>query len=292
MNNGPRKLGKDDSRKSKIIDLDNLKDLKDKAITIKDKNKDKISGKGKSLVARKKFSSDSRNDFGKRKSLNSKGIGSRSSQKGSRTKLGISAGKSDDTNVVKLLSDRLKKIPVITDKKIIFGVLIIILVCIIGALAVSSLNTTHNETNDTNTTTPTTNHYDNGLISFDYPLGWNIANGTSAPIIVTVAKNENNSFVVMNEDLKNLTFDERVSIWKDNILQSGAITHESNITMDGTKGYNVEFTSMVNNTIFNARGVAVSKNKTIYFVMFIFDSSLLDYKDDMDLVINSFHIIH
>ena len=291
MNNGPRKLGKDDSRKSKIIDLDNLKDLKDKAITIKDKNKDKITGKGRSLVSGKKFSKDSRNDK-KGKSLSSKGNGSRSSQKGSRTKLGILAGKSDDKNVVKLLSDRLKKIPGITDKKIISGVLIIILVCIIGALAVSSFNTTHNETNDTNTTTPTTNHYDNGLISFDYPLGWNIANGTSAPIIVTVAKNENNSFVVMNEDLKNLTFDERVSIWKDNILQSGSITHESNITMDGTKGYNVEFSSMVNNTIFNARGVAVSKNTTIYFVVFIFDSSLLDYKDDMDLVINSFHIIH
>lgn len=291
MNDGPRKLGKDDSRKTKIIDLDDLKDLKDKAITIKDKNKGKITGKGKSLVAGKGLGTGKRNGLGKGKNLNPKGNGLSSSRKEYPSKLGKPGGKSDD-DVFKLFSDKLKKIPGITDKKIVLGVLLIILVSIIGVLAVNSFNTTHNETNTTNITTPTTNHFENGLISFDYPLGWKVENGTSAPVIVTVSKNENNSFVVLNEDLENLTFDERVSIWRDNILQSGTINYESNITIDGAQGYNVEFTGRVNDTTFNARGVAVSRNTTIYFVMFIFDSSLLDYKDDMNLVINSFHILH
>jgi hypothetical protein len=315
LNNGPRKLGKNDSRKSKIIDLDDLKDLKDKAITIKDRNKDKITGKGRALVTGKGL------DKGKPRSLgrpsNGKGLDkgkgkslvtgkSLGKDKGNglspakRKGLGKPPkdhpsilGKSDDRDELSLLSDELQKIPGIKDKRIVLGVLLIIFICVVGLLAINSFNTTHNATNNTtNITSPPVNHFENGLISFDYPEGWNVTNGTKAPVVVTVAKNENNSFVVMNEDLGNLTFQDRMSQWRENIMQTGAITYEGNITIDNSTGYNIEFAHKVNNTTFNARGVAVSKNTTIYFVMFIFDSSPLDYKDEMDLVINSFHIIH
>ena len=315
MNNGPRKLGKNDSRKSKIIDLDDLKDLKDKAITIKDRNKDKITGKGRALVTGKGL------DKGKPRSLgrpsNGKGLDkgkgkslvtgkSLGKDKGNglspakRKGLGKPPkdhpsilGKSDDRDELSLLSDELQKIPGIKDKRIVLGVLLIIFICVVGLLAINSFNTTHNATNNTtNITSPPVNHFENGLISFDYPEGWNVTNGTKAPVVVTVAKNENNSFVVMNEDLGNHTFQDRMSQRRENIMQTGAITYEGNITIDNSTGYNIEFAHKVNNTTFNARGVAVSKNTTIYFVMFIFDSSPLDYKDEMDLVINSFHIIH
>ena len=315
MNNGPRKLGKNDSRKSKIIDLDDLKDLKDKVITIKDRNKDKITGKGRALVTGKGLNKGKARslgrpsngkglDKGKGKSLvTGKSLGK---DKGNglspakRKGLGKPQkdhpsilGKSHDRDELSLLSDKLQKIPGIKDKRIVLGVLLIIFICVVGLLAINSFNATHNVTNNTtNITSPPVNHFENGLISFDYPEGWNVTNGTKAPVVVTVAKNENNSFVVMNEDLGNLTFQERVSQWRENIMQTGAITYEGNITIDNSTGYNIEFAHKVNNTTFNARGVAVSKNTTIYFVMFIFDSSPLDYKDEMDLVINSFHIIH
>lgn len=315
MNNGPRKLGKNDSRKSKIIDLDDLKDLKDKAITIKDRNKDKITSKGRALVTGKGLnkgkprslgrpSNGKGLDKGKGKSLvTGKSLGK---DKGNglspakRKGLGKPQkdhpsilGKSHDRDELSLLSDKLQKIPGIKDKRIVLGVLLIIFICVVGLLAINSFNTTHNATNNTtNITSPPVNHFENGLISFDYPEGWNVTNGTKAPVVVTVAKNENNSFVVMNEDLGNLTFQDRMSQWRENIMQTGAITYEGNITIDNSTGYNIEFAHKVNNTTFNARGVAVSKNTTIYFVMFIFDSSPLDYKDEMDLVINSFHIIH
>lgn len=280
--------------------MDDLKDIKDKAINIKNKNKDKITEKGKSLVTGKSSGK------GKEKNLSTlkgKGLGTNKakglgtskakslgkSQKDYPSKL----GKSDDKSELILFSDKLTKIPGITDKRIVLGVLLIIFICVVGLLAVNSFNATHNVTNNTtNITTPPVNHFDNGLISFDYPEGWNVENGTKAPVVVTVSKNENNSFVVMNEDLENLTFQDRVSQWRENIMQSGSITYEGNITVDNSPGYNIEFTHKVNNTTFNARGVAVSKNTTIYFVMFIFDSSPLEYKDEMDLVINSFHIIH
>jgi hypothetical protein len=96
----------------------------------------------------------------------------------------------------------------------------------------------------------------------------------------------------MNENLNQTSFTQRVLLWRQNIMQTGTINHESNITIDNTTGYNIEASYKVNNTTFNARGVAVSKNNTIYFIMFIFNNSLLDYKDQMDQVINSFHIIH
>ncbi|HEY0196306.1 MAG TPA: hypothetical protein VGC02_01915 [Methanobacterium sp.] len=266
MNDDPRKLGKNDSRKSKIIDLD---DLKDKAITIKDKNKDKIKGKSLGTI--------------KGKSLNT-----------SRKEYPSKLGKENERNISKSFSDKLSGIPFINDARIILIVILIILIGVVGVWAANSFQATANETNTTTNIQlePPKNHFNNGLISFDYPEGWNVTNGTKAPLVVTVSKDENNSFVVMNEDLNNTTFTERVLLWRQNILQSGDITYESNITIDNSKGYNIEFTRKMNNSTFNARGVAVSKNETIYFVMFIFNQSLLDYKDEMDLVINSFHILH
>jgi glutamine cyclotransferase len=171
-----------------------------------------------------------------------------------------------------------------------------LLIILIGAIALYATNNMQTASNTTNNTTITPviaeNHFDNGLISFDYPKGWKVTNGTKAPVIVTVSKDENNSFVVMNEYLNKTSFTQRVLLWRQNIMQTGSITYESNITIDNSTGYNIEASYKVNNTTFNARGIAVEKNNTIYFIMFIFNDSLLDYKDDMNQVINSFHIIH
>lgn len=264
MKEGPRKLGKDDSRK-KIIDLD---DLKDKAITIKDKNRDKI-------ISREK----SRDPFKKENS----------------PKL----GKSNQHNVLTTFShglkpfqDRLKSIPWINNRRLILTVILIILIGAIGIFAVNNMKPATNVTNNTNITPVAENHFNNGLISFDYPKGWNVTNGTQSPVIVTVSKDENNSFVVMSEYLNKTSFSQRVLLWRQNIMQTGDITYESNITIDNTTGYNVEASYKSNNTTYNIRGVAVAKENTIYFIMFIFNSSLLDYKDEMNQVINSFHIIH
>lgn len=256
---GPPKLGKSDNHKSKIIDLD---ELKDKAVSLKDKNKEKIQIKSKV----KSFDS---------------------SKKENTPKL----GKSNQTSILTEYTEKLKSIPWPRNKKLILIILLIILIGAIGVFAANNFHTTANKTNNTNNTPKIIeNHFDNGLISFDYPKGWNVTNGTKAPIIVTVSKDENNSFIVMNENLDNTTFTDRVLQWRQNILQTGDITYESNITIDNTTGYNVEASYKVNNTTYNVRGIAVSKNKTIYFVMFIFNKSLLDYKDEMDQVINSFHI--
>ena len=258
MTKGPKKLGKSDSQK-KFIDLD---DIKDKAINIKDKNKGKLNVKDKGT------------DFFK---------------KDSTPKL----GKSGEKNILTNFSNKIRAIPLPINRRLILVVIFIILICGIGVLAANSFKTPVNKTNNTTITPPVvTNHYDNGLISFDYPIGWNVTNGTKAPVIVTVSQDENNSFVVMNENLNNTTFMGRVQQWRQNILQTGDITYESNITIDNTTGYNIEASYKVNNTTYNARGIAVSKNNTVYFIMFIFNKSLLDYKDEMNQVINSFHIIH
>ena len=265
MKDGPRKLGKSDSHK-KFIDLD---DIKDKAIGIKDKNRDKI-----------KISEKRKDPFKKEKT----------------PKL----GKSDQQNLLSKFSldlepirDEFKSIPWINNKRLILLIILIIIIGFVGVFAANNIPSTSNKTNNTNITpVAAENHFDNGLISFDYPKGWNVTNGTKAPVIVTVSKDENNSFVIMNEYLNKTSFTQRVLLWRQNIMQTADITYESNITIDNTTGYNIEASYKVNNTTFNARGVAVAKNNTIYFIMFIFNNSLLDYKDQMNQVINSFHIIH
>jgi len=265
LKDSPKKLGKSDSRK-KFIDLDNLKD---KASSIKDKNKDKLDIREKSVDPFKRDKTPK-------------------------------LGKSDQQNVLNKFSDilepisnKLESIPWITNQRLILIILLFILVGAVGLLAANNTPTTINNTNNT-TIIPAVseNHFDNGLISFDYPKGWNVTNGTKAPVIVTVSKDENNSFVVMNENLNKTSFTQRVLLWRQNIMQTATINYESNITIDNTTGYNIEASYKVDNTTYNARGVAVAKNNTIYFIMFIFNNSLLDYKDEMNQVINSFHIIH
>lgn len=256
MRDGPRKLGKNDSRKSKLIDLDGLKD---KAISIKDSKRDKIHGMGKSF-------SSTRREI--------------------PTRLGKPRQKESSLSFDGL-------IPGFIDKKIVLAVLGVILICVLGVLFAGSFTPSSNVTNNTtseNATVPA-NHFNNGLISFDYPAGWNVTNGTKPPVVVTVSKDENNSFVVMNSDLKEVSFSDRVFEWKMNILQSGELSYEGNITIDNSTGYNIEATYMSNSSTYNVRGVAVSKGDTVYFIMFVFNKSLLDYKEDMNMVINSFHII-
>lgn len=257
MSNGPRKLGKKDTRKSKILDLD---DLKDKTIGITDKNRDKINSWGRS------------SDF---------------SQKEFPPKL-----EKPDRGDQTLSFDKLRDIPGFKDKKFVLAVIAIIIIVLIGVFA-SFTPTTNQTNNNTSNVTPEpqVNTFNNSAISFNYPEGWNATNGNDAPVIVTVSRDENNSFVVMSEKL-NTSFAERALLWRQNIQQSGEINYESNITIDNTTGYNVEASYNINNTNYNVRGVAVAKNDTIYFVMFIFNKSLLDYKDEMDMVINSFHIIN
>ncbi len=267
---GPPKLGKSDSRRSKSINLD---DIKNKAISIKDKTKEKTK-----IKSRDKTKDKSDDSF--------------------RKETPPQLGKSVKTNSFKLYSQKLRDMSffkyIKLNRKLILVMAVIIIIVAVGVYAANQSPPTTNKTNNTTNTTPVVseNHFDNGIVSFDYPKGWKVANGTKNPVIVTVSKDENNSFSVMNENLRNTSFAERVLIWRQNILQTGSITYENNITMDNISGYNIEATYKVNNTIYNTRGIAISKNGTAYFVIFIFNNSLLDYKNEMELVINSFHVIY
>jgi hypothetical protein len=111
---------------------------------------------------------------------------------------------------------------------------------------------------------------------------------------VTVQKDPNNSFSVFNEVLGNTSFAELIIQWRQSILQNGQITYEGNFTMDGVNGYDIEATynntTTSNNTIYNTRGIAIDKNQTAYFIIFTFNTTSLNYKDQMDQVINSFHV--
>jgi hypothetical protein len=52
----------------------------------------------------------------------------------------------------------------------------------------------------------------------------------------------------------------------------------------------VETSIKSDSTTYITRGVAFQKNKKVYFLVFVFNESLLTYKDDMDLILNSFHV--
>jgi len=186
-------------------------------------------------------------------------------------------------------------IPTILGKKSVLGIIgIIILIILVISAAMWVMGDKKTITNQSNTTTPQINtlknHFDNDNISFDYPEGWNVSNSTQAPLIVTVTHDENNSFSVFKEDLGTQNFTYKVASWRSNILANGMIYYEGDLTIDNTTAYELEANYKPDDKIFTTRGIAFQKNNSAYFVIFVFDKPLLDYKNEMDKVLNSFHV--
>lgn len=197
----------------------------------------------------------------------------------------------------KLNSNNLKKtIPKILRKRSVLGIIgIIILIILVVTTAMwfmSDHKAVTNQSNNNSTQMNTLkNHFNNGNISFDYPEGWNITNVTNqSSMVVTVTHDENNSFSVFKEDLGTQNFTYRVSEWRSNILKNGMIYYEGDLTIDNITAYELEANYKPKDKVFTTRGIAFQKNNTAYFVIFVFDQALLDYKNEMDKVINSFHV--
>lgn len=179
----------------------------------------------------------------------------------------------------------------------IVAAIVLIIIIISVALWATGDKPVINQTNNTpNNQTILQTHYSDGNISFDYPEGWNVTNksGDSTSqykLIVTVSKNQNNSFTVFKQDLGLKNFTYLVAAWRSNILKNGMIYYEGDLTIDNTTAYELEANYKPGNTVFTTRGIAFKKNNTAYFIIFVFDDPLLDYKDEMDKVINSFHVV-
>jgi len=171
----------------------------------------------------------------------------------------------------------------------IIGIIILIILVAGTAMWISDQNQTNVSNNTTQQVVNSTNHYNNGHISFDYPAGWNVTNGTP-PMIVSVSQDENNSFSIFREELHNQNFTYRIAKWRANILQNGIIYYEGDLTIDNITAYELEANYKPGDKVFTTRGIAFKKNDAAYFIIFVFDKALLDYKSEMDIVINSFHV--
>lgn len=179
------------------------------------------------------------------------------------------------------------------NRRLIF--ILAVVICVVIALALFSGGKAGNETinNQTNNSqvNATFNVYDNQDITFNYPLDWNISQEeVDPPLIVTVKQDDNNLLSVFSEDLRNITLRDKLLEYKYNLLQTSNITYEQSIVVDNAKAYDVESSIKGDSTTYVTRGVAFEKNQKVYFLVFVFNQSLLNYKDDMDLILNSFHV--
>jgi flagellar basal body-associated protein FliL len=169
-----------------------------------------------------------------------------------------------------------------------------VVICLVVAFALYSGYEAGNETsaNQTNNSqsNATFNIYDDENITFNYPLDWNVSQEVQSPVMVTVYKDNNNLLSVFSENLGNMTLYDKLVEWKSNLLQTSNITYEQAITVDNSKAYDVESSVKSDSTTYVTRGVAFEKNKKVYFLVFVFNQSLLTYKDDMELILNSFHV--
>jgi hypothetical protein len=168
------------------------------------------------------------------------------------------------------------------------------IICLVVVFALYSGSEAGNETStppSNNTQTSANfNVYDNENITFNYPLNWNVSDETEFPVMVTVYKDNNNLFSVFSEELGNMTLYDKLVKWKSNLLQTSNITYEQAITVDNTRAYDVESCIKSDSTTYVTRGVAFEKDRRVYFLVFVFNQSLLNYKDDMELILNSFHV--
>jgi len=145
--------------------------------------------------------------------------------------------------------------------------------------------------NKTIKTTSSIGHYEDKTISFNYPPGWKVSQeAVKQPMVVTVEKNLTNSFSVFSEDLGTKNFVDRLKEWRETIESQGDIYYERTLTVDGVTAYDVHSTYTVGSNKYSSRGIAIEKNKTAYFIIFVFDGPLIDYEEEMDLVLKSFHV--
>lgn len=211
---------------------------------------------------------------------------------GSPTKLRVPKSESQENFRFEGFKENIPKI--FRQKSLLSIIGIVILIILVVSTAMWAMGDKKTITIPSNNTTQQVdtlkNHYNNGNISFDYPEGWNVSNSTEAPLIVTVAHDENNSFSVFKEDLGTQNFTYKVASWRSNILTNGMIYYEGDLTIDNTTAYELEANYKPADKVFTTRGIAFQKNNTAYFLIFVFDKALIDYKYEMDKVINSFHV--
>ncbi len=236
-----------------------------------DKNKRDFISKASRLLKPPKKKTD------ERKSLQKKGLNKR-----------------EPSSRKDLLSQKVKekKGYLSANRRLVF--ILALIICLVVAVAMYSGIPVGNETNNNqNNTTPTNttfNIYDNENITFNYPLDWNISQEVESPVMVTVYKDNNNLLSVFSENLGNMTLYDKLVEWKSNLLKTSNITYEQAITVDNSRAYDVETSIKSDSTTYITRGVAFEKNKKVYFLVFVFNESLLTYKDDMDLILSSFHV--
>lgn len=205
-----------------------------------------------------------------------------------------SLGKKGPTSRKDLLSQKVQeKRGYISANRRLFFILAVV-ICLVVAFALYSGSEAGNETNINQTNNSqanaTFNIYDDENITFNYPLNWNISEEVESPVMVTVYKDNNNLLSVFSEDLGNMTLHDKLVEWKANLLQTSNITYEQAITVDNARAYDVESSIQSDSTTYVTRGVAFEKNRRVYFLVFVFNQSLLNYKDDMELILNSFHV--
>ncbi|GAB4308276.1 MAG: hypothetical protein Kow0019_04640 [Methanobacteriaceae archaeon] len=175
--------------------------------------------------------------------------------------------------------------------------LIIILLLILATIAyvltadgdVSSNSTVVK--NQKNKSNGSIGHYEDKIISFNYPPGWKVSQeAIKQPMVVTIEKNLTNSFSVFREELGTKNFVDRLKEWRETIESQGDIYYERTISVDGLTAYDVHSTYTVGSNKYSSRGIAIEKNKTAYFIIFVFDGPLIDYEEEMELVLKSFHV--
>lgn len=227
-------------------------------------------------------------------SLKTKTKGKKEEKKGPlKIKNPDGASKKESNNITNQATELFRKKPLLS---IIAIIILIILIVSVAIWAVGDKKPTFNPSNNTNNQTNIQpNHFNNGIISFDYPDGWNVTNNSNSStsqskVLVTVSKDENNSFSVISEQLGTQNFTYRVASWRSNILKNGIIYYEGDLTVDNVTAYELEANYKPSDKVFTTRGIAFQKNNTAYFLIFVFDHPLLDYKNEMDKVINSFHV--
>lgn len=139
------------------------------------------------------------------------------------------------------------------------------------------------------------NHYSKNGISFNYPDGWNISKGDKSKNEILSAKK------VLKEN--NVTVDKStLSIWtrstnKQNlttylmVIKAGAlpegrkITSERNVTVNGNKGYEIVIEDQDGQSM-----IVFFKKDGKYYNIGFSAKTLQRFKEDIDVVVNSFNV--
>lgn len=134
-------------------------------------------------------------------------------------------------------------------------------------------------------------HYDNGEVSFDYPITWNVTNGTGSQIVSFTDSSGLNVTIRKQSIPSGYSFKDHLQLnAAGTVDENFKLVSSRNYTVNGTTAYEMNYNLNGKNGQQQRREIFFEKNNLIYSIIYTAPGQIKEGDKTLDTLINSFNI--